>query len=214
MVMLNMVRFRMLSGYWNWGNEVEAHRLFDMMPERNVITWNAVVTGYSKVDLESARRCLNQMPDKRVALWNVVLSGYAQNGFAEEAVQLFNDVMNALVQPDETTWVAVILSCSSRGDPCFAESLEFCHMECYDFTWTSDWLDTFPKAKCYMTQCHNGTNLKPHSSIKRNSNFISSFQLIPKPPSAMAMPKVQTWLLFFMAAEDLESLMGHALDLG
>ncbi|KAM7469986.1 hypothetical protein LguiA_008169 [Lonicera macranthoides] len=74
---------RVQDAFWvlELGNEVEAHRLFDMMPERNVITWNAVVTRYSKVkDLESARRCFNQMPDKRVAMWNVVLSGYAKMG--------------------------------------------------------------------------------------------------------------------------------------
>ena len=47
--------------------------------------------------------CFNQMPDKRVVLWNARLSGYAQNGFSEEAVDLFNDMMTASVQPDETT---------------------------------------------------------------------------------------------------------------
>ncbi|KAM7474467.1 hypothetical protein LguiB_021710 [Lonicera macranthoides] len=94
------------------------------MPGRNVITWTAMVTGYSKVkDLESARRYFNEMPEKSVVSWNAMLSGYAQNGFAEEAVELFNDMMNVRVQPDETTWVAVISSCSSRGDPCLAESL-------------------------------------------------------------------------------------------
>ncbi|KAM7470009.1 hypothetical protein LguiA_008192 [Lonicera macranthoides] len=159
-----------------------------------------MVTGYSKVkDLESARRCFNQMPDKRVALWNAVSSGYAQNGFAEEDVELFNDMMNASVQPNETTWVTVILSCSSRGDPCFSESL----VKMLD---NMAYRPLPPKCKMkgnmghaalktWHEQGHNGTNLKPHSSIKRNSNFISSFQLIPKPPSAMAMPKVQTWLL-------------------
>ncbi|KAM7470008.1 hypothetical protein LguiA_008191 [Lonicera macranthoides] len=118
------IGIRQFLGIGNWGNEVEAHRLFDLMPEKNAIMWTAMVTGYSKVkDLESARRCFNQMPDKRVALWNAVSSGYAQNGFAEEDVELFNDMMNASVQTNETTWVTVILSCSSRGDPCFAESL-------------------------------------------------------------------------------------------
>ncbi|KAM7469349.1 hypothetical protein LguiA_007532 [Lonicera macranthoides] len=32
-------------------------------------------------------------------------------------------MMNAYVQPDETTWVAVISSCSSCGDLCFVQSL-------------------------------------------------------------------------------------------
>ncbi|KAM7470003.1 hypothetical protein LguiA_008186 [Lonicera macranthoides] len=48
------------------------------------------------------------MPEKKAVLWNAMLSGYAQNGFAEEAVELFNEMMNASVQTDKTFWAAVI----------------------------------------------------------------------------------------------------------
>ncbi|KAA8545386.1 hypothetical protein F0562_020170 [Nyssa sinensis] len=114
----------MISGCWNWGNEVEARQLFDLMPEKNVITWTAMVSGYSKIkDLDSARRYFNEMPERSIVSWNAMLSGYAQNGFAEAATGLFNEMMNAGLQPNETTGVAVISSCSSRGDPFLAESL-------------------------------------------------------------------------------------------
>ncbi|CAL5380127.1 unnamed protein product [Camellia sinensis] len=114
----------MISGYWNWGYEVEACQLFELMPQRNVISWTAMVTGYSKMrDLKSARRFFDEMPEKSVVSWNAMISGYAQNGFAEEAIGLFHEMVNAGLQPNETTWVAVISSCSSRGDPCLAESL-------------------------------------------------------------------------------------------
>lgn len=112
----------MISGYWKWGNEEEACRLFNVMPERNVVTWTAMITGYVKVkDLESARRYFNEMPEKSVVSWNAMISGYAQNGFTEEVLRLFNDMMSSGVQPDETTWVSVISSCSSKGDPELAE---------------------------------------------------------------------------------------------
>lgn len=52
-----------------------------------------------------------------------MLSGYAQNGFAEDAIGLFNEMISAGVQPDETTWIAVISSCSSCGDVYLANSL-------------------------------------------------------------------------------------------
>ncbi|KAM7470000.1 hypothetical protein LguiA_008183 [Lonicera macranthoides] len=45
----------MISGYWNWGNEVEARGLFHMIPKRNAITSNAMVK-----DLETARRLLRK----------------------------------------------------------------------------------------------------------------------------------------------------------
>ncbi|KAB1208640.1 hypothetical protein CJ030_MR7G029151 [Morella rubra] len=114
----------MISGYWKWGNEVEARRLFNVMPEKNVITWTAMVTGCAKKrDLKSARRFFNEMPEKSVVSWNSMLTGYAQNGFAEEVLRLFYDMMNSGIQPNETTWVTVIPSLSSHGDPCLADSL-------------------------------------------------------------------------------------------
>ncbi|XP_057493113.1 pentatricopeptide repeat-containing protein At1g14470-like [Actinidia eriantha] len=114
----------MVSGYWNWGCEVEACKLFDLMPQRNVISWTTMITGYSKVkDLKSARRYFDEMPQKNIVSCNAMLSGYAQNGFSEEAMGLFKEMMNSGIQPNATTWVAVISSCSSLGDPCLAESL-------------------------------------------------------------------------------------------
>lgn len=116
----------MISGYWNWGSECEAKGLFDVIPddERNVITWTAMITGYSKMkNLKQARSYFNQMPNKSVVSWNAMLSGYAQNGFYEEALSLFNQMVSVGVSPNETTWVAVICSCSSSGDPGLAESI-------------------------------------------------------------------------------------------
>ncbi|KAM7474235.1 hypothetical protein LguiB_021478 [Lonicera macranthoides] len=56
------------------------------------------------------------MPVKKAVSWNAMLSGYAQNWFAEEAVELFTEMMNASVQPDKTLFVAVISSCPSHAD--------------------------------------------------------------------------------------------------
>ncbi|KAK4739511.1 hypothetical protein R3W88_003208 [Solanum pinnatisectum] len=114
----------MISGCWNWGNEVEARSLFDLMPEKNVVTWTAMVTGYSRrKDLENARKYFDQMPERSVVSWNAMLSGYAQNGCAEEVIRLFNEMMSCGVCPDETTWVTVISLCSSHGDASLAEGL-------------------------------------------------------------------------------------------
>ncbi|XP_060167507.1 pentatricopeptide repeat-containing protein At1g14470 isoform X2 [Lycium barbarum] len=116
----------MISGYWNWGSEVEARGLFDLMPEneKNVVTWTAMVTGYSRrKDLENARKYFDRMPERSVVSWNAMLSGYAQNGCAEEVIRLFNEMMSCGVCPDETTWVTVISSCSSHGDASLAEGL-------------------------------------------------------------------------------------------
>ncbi|PON53713.1 Pentatricopeptide repeat [Parasponia andersonii] len=98
--------------------EAEACRLFDMMPERTVGTWTCMFTGYAKMkDLVKARDYFEKMPDKNVVSWNAMLAGYAHNGFAEEVLGLFDDMMNSKVQPN------LISACSSRGDPVLADSL-------------------------------------------------------------------------------------------
>lgn len=114
----------MISGYWRLGNEGEVLRLFDRMPERNVVTWTAMLTGYAKTkDLEKARDYFDRMPEKNVVSWNAMISGYAQNGIADETFRLFDKMINSGVQPNETTWMIIISSCSSRGDPVLADLL-------------------------------------------------------------------------------------------
>ncbi|KAM7469990.1 hypothetical protein LguiA_008173 [Lonicera macranthoides] len=66
---------------------------------------DSIMDGYVKYGL---------VQDMQAVYWNGMLSGYAQNGFAEEAVELFNEMMNASVQTDKNFWVVVISSCSSQ----------------------------------------------------------------------------------------------------
>lgn len=114
----------MISGYWKSRDEAEANTLFDLMSERNVITWTAMVTGYSNMgELKKAKAFFDQMPTRTVVSWNAMLSGYTQNGYADEALKLFDEMMRLGFRPDETTWVTIISSCSSSGDPLLARSL-------------------------------------------------------------------------------------------
>lgn len=114
----------MISGYWKLGFGERARQLFDAMPGKNVITWTAMVTGCAKTgDLVSARKYFDEMPRRNVVSWNAMLSGYAQNGFQGEALKLFNEMVSSGFQPDDTTRVAVISSCTTRGDASLAALL-------------------------------------------------------------------------------------------
>lgn len=116
----------MVSGYWKWGKKEEACKLFDMMPQSKIdaVSWTVMITGFAKLkDLENARRYFDRMPEKSVVSWNAMLSGYAQNGFTDETLRLFNDMLRLGVRPNETTWVTVISACSSRADLSLAHSL-------------------------------------------------------------------------------------------
>jgi pentatricopeptide repeat protein len=66
-------------------------------------------------DLEVARRLFDKMPDRTVVAWNSMISGYEQNGFSKEAIGLFNQMREWGVKPDSTTFVSVLSACAQLG---------------------------------------------------------------------------------------------------
>ncbi|XP_059067682.1 pentatricopeptide repeat-containing protein At3g29230 [Cryptomeria japonica] len=73
------------QGYVNNGALNEALRLFTEMPERNVISWTAMV------------------------------GGYAQNGFDEKALETFKQMQLAGIKPDSTTFASILPACAKMG---------------------------------------------------------------------------------------------------
>ncbi|XP_022730063.1 pentatricopeptide repeat-containing protein At2g34400-like [Durio zibethinus] len=66
-------------------------------------------------DLVSARRIFDGIPEKDVVTWNAMITGYAQNGMSDEAIKLFNGMKDAGVKPDKITLVGVLSACASIG---------------------------------------------------------------------------------------------------
>ncbi|XP_031270915.1 pentatricopeptide repeat-containing protein At2g34400-like [Pistacia vera] len=66
-------------------------------------------------DLVSARRVFDVMVKKDVVTWNAMITGYAQNGFSNEAIMLFNGMKEAGVNPDQITLIGVLSACASIG---------------------------------------------------------------------------------------------------
>ncbi|KAK6161916.1 hypothetical protein DH2020_001757 [Rehmannia glutinosa] len=66
-------------------------------------------------ELESARRVFNCMKRKEIVIWNAMITGYAQNGQSDETLKLFNAMMEAGPEPNEITLIAVLSACASIG---------------------------------------------------------------------------------------------------
>lgn len=66
-------------------------------------------------DLLSARRIFDRMQSKDVITWNALITGYAQNGMSSEAINLFHSMKEAGVKPDMTTLASVLPACASIG---------------------------------------------------------------------------------------------------
>ncbi|KFK43240.1 hypothetical protein AALP_AA1G098000 [Arabis alpina] len=60
------------------------------MPERNIISWNGLVSGYMKNgEIEEAKKVFDEMPEKNVVSWTAMVKGYVQNGKVDVAETLF-----------------------------------------------------------------------------------------------------------------------------
>ncbi|XP_030544963.1 pentatricopeptide repeat-containing protein At2g34400 isoform X3 [Rhodamnia argentea] len=66
-------------------------------------------------DLTSARRIFDKMVKRDVVTWNAMITGYAQNGMADEAITLFSTMREAGIDPDKITLLGVLSSCASIG---------------------------------------------------------------------------------------------------
>lgn len=66
-------------------------------------------------DLGNANKLFDEMPCKDVVTWNAMISGYAQHGFGERAIQLFEKMRIGGTKPNWITFVGVLLACNHAG---------------------------------------------------------------------------------------------------
>uniref|UniRef100_J3M5V9 Uncharacterized protein n=2 Tax=Oryza brachyantha TaxID=4533 RepID=J3M5V9_ORYBR len=66
-------------------------------------------------EISEARRVFDSITDKDVVAWNAMITGYAQNGMSNEAIALFHSMRKAGVRPDKITLAGVLSACSAVG---------------------------------------------------------------------------------------------------
>ena len=66
-------------------------------------------------DVGEAKKVFDGMPDRTIIAWNSMISGYDQNGFSKEAVGLFYRMRELGVEFDSATFVSVLSACSQSG---------------------------------------------------------------------------------------------------
>ncbi|KAJ7531823.1 hypothetical protein O6H91_14G060500 [Diphasiastrum complanatum] len=75
----------LIDMYAKWGCIDEAHRVFDRLPKRYTVSWNTLITGY------------------------------VQNELGQDALQLYERMLQQSVKPDGITFVSVLKACSGLG---------------------------------------------------------------------------------------------------
>ncbi|XP_073048429.1 pentatricopeptide repeat-containing protein At2g03380, mitochondrial [Primulina eburnea] len=73
--------------------------------------------------MQEAVYLFDSMVDKDVISWNSIIGGYSKTSHSYEALRLFKRMRSTIFQPDPVTMVAVLSTCASLGDIRFGSSL-------------------------------------------------------------------------------------------
>ncbi|KAL8244137.1 hypothetical protein R6Q59_010395 [Mikania micrantha] len=91
--------------YVKFGDMETAHKVFDEMPKRNVVSWNSMIDGYLRSgNLSMAEIFFSDMPNRDVVSWNSMVSGYSRTGDMKKALWLFQE----MPVRNQASWNAMI----------------------------------------------------------------------------------------------------------
>ena len=65
--------------------------------------------------MEDARHVFDKMPQKNVISWNALIAGYGNHGHGEEAIEMFEQMLREKMRPNHITFLAILSACSYSG---------------------------------------------------------------------------------------------------
>ena len=103
----------MLSAYANFRFVDDARELFDRMPDRNVISWTAMLSGLLRDRrTQEAKVFFEMMPERNVVSWNSMISGLVRYGDIYEAKVMFDSMPHRNL----ASWNIMMSGFSRNGD--------------------------------------------------------------------------------------------------
>ncbi|KAL5565920.1 hypothetical protein UlMin_029084 [Ulmus minor] len=110
------IRIGIVEFYVSCGGMEDAQKVFDEMPNRDVILWNLMIRGFCKMgDVDYGLVMFRQMNERSIVSWNTMISCLAQSGRDGEALELFGEMRDQGFEADEVTVVAVLPVCARLG---------------------------------------------------------------------------------------------------
>lgn len=112
----------MIDMYVKCGSIDCAHKVFDEMPEKDVISWTDLISAYARVgNMETAVELFESLPTKDMVAWTAMVTGFAQNAKPQEALQYFDRMEISGIRADEFTVAGFISACAQLGVSKFAD---------------------------------------------------------------------------------------------
>lgn len=89
-----------------------AQQVFDKIPQTNVVSWTAMITGYLQNGMmEEAWQVFDKMPERNLVSWNAMIAGYAQNG----KLRVARDLFDLMPQRNLGSWNSMIVGYAQSG---------------------------------------------------------------------------------------------------
>lgn len=106
--------------YAKCGMMDEGNKVFSNMSVKDVVSWNAMVAGYSQIGrFDDAVRLFEKMQEEKIKMdvvtWSAAISGYAQRGLGYEALGVCRQMLSSGIKPNEVTLISVLSGCASVG---------------------------------------------------------------------------------------------------
>ncbi|KAL2323944.1 hypothetical protein Fmac_023002 [Flemingia macrophylla] len=102
--------------YASCGNILGAHKVFDSIQGKNLVSWNSMLDGYAKCEeMAMAQKVFESMPEKDVRSWSSLIDGYVKAGEYREALAIFEKIRAVGPKANEVTMVSVSCACAHLG---------------------------------------------------------------------------------------------------
>jgi pentatricopeptide repeat protein len=82
----------------------------------DVIMENSLIDMYAKCgSVQEALQVFKEMKEKDTLSWNSIIMGLANNGFEDDALNIFHTMLTEGFRPNEVTFLGVLIACANRN---------------------------------------------------------------------------------------------------
>ncbi|KAI3763964.1 hypothetical protein L2E82_13962 [Cichorium intybus] len=102
----------LLEMYSKAGIIADARRVFDEMPERNIVMYNTMIMGLLRYGMiEASEQLFHSMPEKDSITWTTMITGFTQNNLHKKAIDVFREMKIQGLNIDQFTIGSILTAC-------------------------------------------------------------------------------------------------------